>query len=99
MQEIIESGRIVDIMVVVIAFEFIALALYRATTRRGIPLPALLANLAAGGSLMLALGSVLKGYAWQATAACLIVALISHVIDIASRWPRAPQSQNVKAPG
>ncbi|MEM1260878.1 MAG: hypothetical protein AAGH76_00635 [Pseudomonadota bacterium] len=93
MQELIESGRIVDIMVAVVAFEFTALSLYRATTGRGIPVLALLANLGAGGSLMLALGSVLKGFSWPVTASCLVAALVFHVADVGGRWPRVDAAE------
>ncbi len=88
-QEIIESGRIVDLMVAFVVIEFVLLLLWRARSGHGIAPAALLVNLCAGGSLMLALGSVLKGYNWQVTAALLVTALVFHVADLRQRWRRA----------
>lgn len=93
MQEIVESGRIVDVMLVFVAVEIIALLGYRAVTGRGIPPWALLLNIGAGGSLMLALGAQLKGYGWQAVAALLVCALVFHVADLWSRWRRESATQ------
>ena len=88
MQEIIETGRIVDVMVIFVVLEVAALLLYRAVTGRGIPPVALLLNIGAGGSLMLALGATLKNYGWQTIALLLIAALCFHVADLWQRWPR-----------
>ena len=88
MQEIIETGRIVDVMLIVVVVEVIALLSYRAITGRGIPPAALLLNIGAGGSLMLALGATLKGYGWQTVAVLLVAALGFHVADLWQRWPR-----------
>jgi hypothetical protein len=45
----------------------------------------LLANLASGGALLLALRSALAGAVWPITAACLLAALFAHFVDIGSR--------------
>lgn len=85
---VISSGRIVDIMVLFVVLEVVVLVIYWKRTGRGVPTIPLLANIGAGGSLMLALGATLKGYNTSVTAVCLIASLIFHVSDIAIRWKR-----------
>jgi hypothetical protein len=60
------SGRIVDGILLLVACE--ALALAWIGRRRGPPLPSLLANLASGAALMLALRAALVGAGWVAVA-------------------------------
>ena len=85
---VITSGRIVDIMVVFVVIEVIALIIYWRRTGRGVPTVPLLANVGAGGSLMLALGASLKGLDTAIIAACLVSSLVFHVTDLAIRWKR-----------
>ena len=76
---------VIDAILVFVAVEAAVL------TRRGrlvVPPVArrgLLANLASGGALLLALRSALNGAAWPITAACLLAALIAHLVDVGSR--------------
>lgn len=84
--DLIESGRIVDIMLLVVGVEIIALLAYRHFTGRGISKAALLLNVGAGGSLMVALKMVFADAAWQWIAAALIMSLVFHVSDLAYRW-------------
>lgn len=88
LETLIESGRIVDIMVIFVTLELIVLLIYWRLKHRGVPALSLLANVGAGGSLMLALGAQLKGLGYLAVAACLVAALIFHVTDLALRWQR-----------
>ena len=83
---LINSGRIVDIMVAFVVVEVIVLIIYRQRTGRGLPAVALLANVGAGGSLMLSLGAALKGMGATAIAACLVLSLVFHVTDLVIRW-------------
>jgi hypothetical protein len=85
---LIVSGRIVDIMVLFVIVEVVALIIYWQRTGRGVPTIPLLANVGAGGSLMLALGATLKGAGFPVVALCLIASLVFHVADIAIRWRR-----------
>ena len=85
---LIDSGRIVELMAVVVALELVVLVAYWRRTGRGVAPRALLANLGAGGSLMLALRAALTGAGALAVAACLIAALVCHVADLALRWRR-----------
>ena len=91
LQELIESGRIVDIMLIFVILEVALLLGYRWVTGRGIPARWLLINIGAGGSLMLALRAVYADASWWIVAGCLIAALVFHVADLAQRWRAAPQ--------
>ncbi len=85
---IISSGRIVDIMVLFVVVEVLVLIAYWRRTGRGVPTVPLLANVGAGGSLMLALGATLKGFDTQVIALCLVSSLVFHLTDLAMRWKR-----------
>ena len=85
---IISSGRIVDIMVLFVVVEVTALIVYWRRTGRGIPTIPLIANVGAGGSLMLALGATLKGLDVSIIALCLVASLVFHITDLALRWKR-----------
>ena len=88
LSNIISSGRIVDLMVIFVVIEVLVLIAYWRRTGRGIPIVSLLANVGAGGSLMLALGATLKGYEYTIIALCLVSSLVFHVADLAIRWKR-----------
>lgn len=88
MQELFATGRIADIVLVLMLLEGIALtALYR-TRHIGIDTVSLWINLAAGAALFLALKSALTHQEWTTTAAYLVAGLIAHVADLAARWRR-----------
>lgn len=86
MAELFASGRVVDLILALIAAEAAALAVYRQRTRRGPALPDLAANLMAGACLLLALRAALAGAGWEVSAAWLGAALLAHVADLARRW-------------
>ncbi len=86
LEELITSGRIVDIMLGFVVVEVAALLLWRALRGSGIPPSRLLINIGAGGSLMLALRAVFADAPWTVVAGCLIAALVFHVADLATRW-------------
>ncbi|MFK7993873.1 MAG: hypothetical protein AB8B87_07030 [Granulosicoccus sp.] len=85
---LISSGRIVDLMVLFVIVEVLVLIVYWRRTGRGVPTVPLLANIGAGGSLMLALGATLKGFEPGVIALCLVSSLIFHLTDLAIRWKR-----------
>lgn len=88
MQSLIESGRIVDIVLAVLVVEVVLLALWHRRTGRGIAaLPAVL-NAGAGGSLALALRAALTDSGWQWITAWLLCALVFHTADLLRRWSR-----------
>jgi len=88
LEELIRSGRIVDIMIAFVVIEIVALLVYRRLTGRGVPTYSLLVNIGAGVSLMLALKAVFVGAAWTIVAACLLGALVFHTLDVAQRWQK-----------
>ena len=85
-ETLIESGRIVDLMLLFVAVEVVAIAVIR-YRRTGSPsaLP-LIANIGAGASLMVALRISLTSGNWQGITVCLLAALVFHSMDIAFRW-------------
>lgn len=89
MAEMFVSGRIVDVILVLVAAEALVLLAVRARWGRGPAPGALLTNLASGAALMLALRAALTGAAWPGIAACLIVALAAHLADLALRFRRS----------
>ncbi|MEL6950477.1 MAG: hypothetical protein AAGM16_10250 [Pseudomonadota bacterium] len=86
LQELVESGRIVDIMLVVIVLEIAALIGYRVVTGKGLSVPSIILNVGAGGSLMVALKLLYDGVGWQLIAAALVASLLFHTGDLVYRW-------------
>lgn len=80
------SGRIIDIILALMALETIALLAFYRATGRGVAPRALLPFMAAGVCLMLALKAALTGGSWQAVAGLLSLAFVAHLADIALRW-------------
>ncbi len=86
MENFFASGRVADVILAVMIAEFLALAILHGRTGRGVPPRDLLVMLLAGGSLVLALRAVLTGAGWPVAAACLVLALVAHLADLARRW-------------
>lgn len=90
LDSLIGSGRIVDLMLALVALEVIGILLFRRVRGGGVAAVPLLANIGAGGSLMMALRASLMGGSASQVAPWLIAALVFHVLDLALRWERAP---------
>jgi hypothetical protein len=86
--QLFANGRIVDLMIALLAVEAAAILIYRRWRGGGIAPAALLTNFGAGLSLMLALRAGLTGAGTQQLALCLAGALVFHVADLAVRWGR-----------
>jgi len=86
------DGRAIDAIVALIAIEGCILVTWRARTGLGPPIAAVIANLLAGASLLLALRAALTGASLEAISACLIIAFAAHVADLAGRWRTASPS-------
>ena len=84
--DLFASGRIVDLILALMAAEAVVLAVHYRRTGRGVPLPDLAVNLAAGAGLLLALRAALTGAVWAWTAGWLTLALAAHLADLARRW-------------
>ncbi|MFO1160365.1 MAG: hypothetical protein U1E60_16115 [Reyranellaceae bacterium] len=88
MQELFASGRVVDLILVLMIAEAVVLGLLYRRTGRGVALRALAGVLLAGGFLLLALRAALTGAAWPWVAAFLVLGLLAHLADLAARWSR-----------
>jgi hypothetical protein len=86
LQEFILSGRIVDLMLALVALEILVISYLFSRQGRGIASWPMLLNIGSGASLMLALRVSLTGGQWPMLAACLVAALAFHVADMALRW-------------
>ena len=86
MEAFIKSGEIVELMLGFVALEILLLLGLRWWRGFGIPPLALLLNIGAGTSLMLALGAELKGFDWTIIAAFLLSALFFHLADLGYRF-------------
>lgn len=86
MNEFVQSGRAVDCILVLIALEAALLGAVWWRTGRGIPPAVLLANLAAGAFLLLALRAALSSAAWPWIALPLLTSLAAHLLDLRTRW-------------
>ena len=84
MSELFASGRIVDLILGLVAVE--ALALVALGRRRGIAGLDVAAALLPGVALMLALRAALTGAWWAWVAAWLAASLVAHLADLARRW-------------
>jgi hypothetical protein len=86
-EQLFATGRIADIIVAVMVAECLVLLAVRFATQRGPQPLRVIANLAAGLFLVLALRAALTQAGWHVMAACLAAALIAHLTDLRARWP------------
>ena len=93
-----ESGRIIDVILVLVAVE--ALVLLGVRLRWGrCPAPlALLSNLASGAALMLALRAALAGAGFVAVAGWMLAGLAAHLADLGLRFRSATAHRRSPAP-
>ena len=78
--------RFVDIALALIALEAVALLAWRWSSGRGPEPRALVANLLAGASLLVAARGALTGASSLSIGAALAAALVAHIFDLAGRW-------------
>lgn len=86
MADLVASGRIVDLILALVVLEAIGLVVWRRLTGRGIEPVGLVANLAAGACLLLALRAALTGSGWETIAAWLAASFVAHGVDLTRRW-------------
>jgi len=86
MTEFITSGRAIDLVLLMVLLEAIALTAYKRKTGRGVAGLDLIANLLAGACLMLAVRGALTGASWQWIALFMSAALLAHMADLWRRW-------------
>lgn len=85
MAALFESGRVVDLILAIMAIEALLFVILAISWRARLPIAGLLFNLAAGGCLLLALRAVLTGADWVVAGAWLAAALVAHVADLIQR--------------
>ena len=84
MEQLFTSGRIADVVLVIMAAEAVLL-LYLGRPWSGWGFAGLLGNLLAGASLVVALKIALIGGDWILVAFALIASLVGHLADVLSR--------------
>ena len=90
LSELILSGRIIDIVLVVLLLELIIVSMLYRARGTGVPPYPLMVNIGAGGSLALAIKASLTGAGWQWIAVWLMTSLVFHVLAVNTRWQKAP---------
>jgi hypothetical protein len=88
MAELFASGRLVDLILIIVAIEAACLVIYWRSTGRGASPGDLLPNLFAGAFLLLALRLSLGGAGWQLCCGSLAAAGLAHLVDLGRRWRR-----------
>ena len=88
MNELFASGRVADLILLVLVFEGLALWLFHRITGRGLPLRVVLPFLLAGAAFALSLRAALTGAGWPLVGLPLLGALVAHIWDLAARWRR-----------
>lgn len=83
--ELVQSGRIADLLLTVIGLEAVLLVVLRRRLGRMAAFD-MIPNLAAGAFLLLALKFALIDAGWVAIAACLAFAGLAHLADVRQRW-------------
>jgi hypothetical protein len=86
MADLFATGRIVDLILMLMIAETLVLVGHHHLTGRGISTMRLLTNMAAGACLLLALRAALSGASWGVIAVALGAAFGMHALDLRSRW-------------
>lgn len=98
MAELIESARLIDLILVMVVIEAVALVLLHRQTGQGIAPRALIGFMLAGGFLLLAIRAALTDAGWIWIGLWLTLALIAHLADLALRWQTTPNHPSSAKP-
>ena len=85
-EDFFTSGRAVAFILVFVAVEAIGLSFWLRRRGRSHLIAWLLANLASGSALLLAVWFALQDAHWTAIAACLLASFVAHILDIVLRF-------------
>ena len=104
MEAFYTSGTIIDLVLFVVAIEFLVLTLVHHRTGSGIAPQDAAINLLSAIFLLLALRSVLMGASWWWMAAFLAASFPAHLLDLRRRWNNParlhrPDAETGIAPG
>ncbi len=80
------GSRLADVVLAATVIEFVMLAGWHARTGGGLSLPTLMRMLLPGVFLTLALRVALVGGAVTLLASCLVLAGLTHLVDVHARW-------------
>jgi len=86
MAEFFTGGRTIDLVLLMIALEAIALMVLWRMSRCPLPPLATLLILAPGACLLLAARAALAGASWVWVSSLFLVALFIHLVDLRQRW-------------
>ncbi len=86
MKALLANGWLLDAIVAGVVLEAAVLSMLFRATRRGVRPGELLANLAAGTCLLVAMRLGMAGAWWGWVCACLAGAGACHVVDLRGRW-------------
>jgi hypothetical protein len=86
LESYLDPGFFTYLILLVMTLELSVIWVYHSLTKKGIPPRQAIANLAAGGGIVLAMGLIVEGVASHWVALLLLVALLAHCVDIAFRW-------------
>ena len=86
MADLFHSGRIVDLILLLVLVEAALLGWRHRHTGQGPSLRALLPNLVSGAALLAAVRLALVQSEWLWVAAALLFALMAHLADLHQRW-------------
>lgn len=82
----ITNGLAIELILVLVVLEGIALTVYHRMTGRGPSASMLVPNLIAGAALLLAVRLALTDAWWGWLAGALLLALLAHLLDLGMRW-------------
>ena len=94
MQDLFESGHIVDLILLFMAVEGISLVLAKSRTGFGLSARDAVSVLLPGLGLLLALRAALAGQDWTVVALFLLAALIAHLADLRLRVTTSTSPRN-----
>jgi hypothetical protein len=95
--QLFASGRIIDLILLMVAAEAVLIAWLHRRTKRRPTLADIGPTLVSGALLLLTIRAALTGSWWGWIALILTLALVSHLIDLALRWRRHSANADVLA--
>ncbi len=88
LESLFETGRVVDLILLFVAVEAAILIVWFARSGRRASIAPLIANLASGAALMLAVRAAIVSDPWPVIAACLLASFFAHATELALRLRR-----------
>ena len=86
MGDLVESGHLVEAILVLTVLEGVMLGVFHRVTGRGVAAADVASFLLSGIFLLVALREALVGAWWGWIAAALLGALVAHLVDLGRRW-------------